>query len=193
MAGTQTIATALAAAIQLMVAAITTAITASEAPATTAVTAAADQITPVVFSCTPAQARADALNSKLPGDTKTSSLNKPNISILLAKLGDCSNSASWTETLQVNIEEIPAAAGAAATPAVPITLIKVYGQMNCNQMVALTARGETTHDLLNNLVKAYATVECEEFHKEFEEKKPPQPVKRQRPPLQRLSRLPNQP
>jgi hypothetical protein len=37
--------------------------------------------------------------------------------------------------------------------------------MKHNQMVALTARGETTHDLLNNLVKAYARVECEEFKK----------------------------
>jgi hypothetical protein len=32
-----------------------------------------------------------------------------------------------------------------------------------DQMAALTARSETTHDLLNNLFKAYARVECEEF------------------------------
>jgi hypothetical protein len=32
-----------------------------------------------------------------------------------------------------------------------------------NQMAALSARGETTHDLLNNLFKAYARTDCEEF------------------------------
>jgi hypothetical protein len=33
-----------------------------------------------------------------------------------------------------------------------------------NQMAALSACGETTHDLLNNLFKAYARAKCEEFH-----------------------------
>jgi hypothetical protein len=55
MAGTQAIATALIVAIQLMVAAIIAALAATEAPATTAVTDAADQVTTVVFACTPAQ------------------------------------------------------------------------------------------------------------------------------------------
>jgi hypothetical protein len=32
-----------------------------------------------------------------------------------------------------------------------------------NQMVALSARRETTHDLVNNLFKAYARTDCEEF------------------------------
>jgi hypothetical protein len=75
--------------------------------------------------------------------------------------------------LQVKIGEIPAAAGAAAIPTVPMELIKDYGWMNRNQLVDLTAHGETIHDLLNHLVKAYARVECEESKKEFEEKKSP--------------------
>jgi hypothetical protein len=32
-----------------------------------------------------------------------------------------------------------------------------------NKMAALSACGETTHDLLNNLFKAYARTDCEEF------------------------------
>jgi hypothetical protein len=73
----------------------------------------------------------------------------------------------------VKIGVIPAAAVAAAIPTVPMELIKDYGQMNCNQLVDLTACGKTIHDLLNNLVKAYARVECEESKKGFEEKKSP--------------------
>jgi hypothetical protein len=278
MADAQAIANALTAALQPMVAAITAATAAAVAPA-----AAAPQgpVAAVAFARTPAQARADLLNYELPGDAKifasatvklatTFSLNKPNVSILLAELGDRSNSASWTTTLQVDIGAVPAAPGVAAIPAVRIDLLQDYGRLTLtqlrvpvmayqaamdrhaqngyqfylaltnsvdedtkgkmqrekgefmtgaagdvpsgmlyfkklmmkaevdsramashirdnlgsldtyilttansnisdfndyvrNQMAALSARGETTHDLLNNLFKAYARAECEEF------------------------------
>jgi hypothetical protein len=83
-----------------MVAAITTATTAAAVtPAAQAVPAAPGPPGPVAFARTLAQAWADLLNYKLPGDAKiytsamaklstTFSLNKPNVSILLAELGD---------------------------------------------------------------------------------------------------------
>jgi hypothetical protein len=111
MADAQAIANALTAVLQPMVATITSATAAPVAPA-----AAAPQepVAAIIFACTPAQAQADLLNYELPGDAKicasatiklsaTFSLNKPNVSILLAELGDRSNSASCTTTLQVSI------------------------------------------------------------------------------------------
>jgi hypothetical protein len=99
----------------------------------------------VVFRCTPAQAKVDLLDYELPGDAKiyhsatsklsmTFWLSKPNFSILLAELGDCSNSASWTTTLQLNIGTATAAAGVAAILAVAIDLLKDYGQMTLPQL-----------------------------------------------------------
>jgi hypothetical protein len=95
-ANTQAIAYALTAVLQPMVAAITATTAAAVAPA-----AAAHQglVAPVAFAHTPAQAQADLLNYELPGDAKiftsataklsmTFSLNKPNVSILLAELGN---------------------------------------------------------------------------------------------------------
>jgi hypothetical protein len=38
--------------------------------------------------------------------------------------------------------------------------ISDFSDYFCNQMAALTACGETTHNLLNNLFKAYTRVEC---------------------------------
>jgi hypothetical protein len=95
---------------------------------------------PVAFACTLAQAQPDLLNYKIPGDAKiytsttvklstTFSLNKPNISILLAELGDCSNSASWTTTLQIGIATVPAAAGVAAIPAAQMDLFQDFGHL----------------------------------------------------------------
>jgi hypothetical protein len=79
-----------------MVAAITTTTAAAVAAA-----AAAPQgpVAAVIFARTLAQAQADLLNYELPGDPKifasatiklatTFYLNKPNVSILLAELGD---------------------------------------------------------------------------------------------------------
>jgi hypothetical protein len=83
MAGAQAIATALTAAIQLMVAAIITAITTTEAPATTTFTAAAGPITPVVFAHTPVQARADVLNCKLLATQRLTTVQPPNSQPLL--------------------------------------------------------------------------------------------------------------
>jgi hypothetical protein len=274
-ADAQAIANALTAALQPMVAAITAG--AAVAPAA----APQGPVAPVAFARTPAQARADLLDYELPGDAKifasataklstTFLLNKPNVSILLAELGDRSNSASWTTTLHIDIGAVPAAPGVAAIPVVQMDLLQDYGRLTlaqlrilvmvyqlamnrhaqndyqlylaltnsvdedtkgkmqheksefmtgvagdipssllyfkklmmkaevdsramashirdnlgsldvyiqtavnsnisefndyvCNQMAALSAHGETTHDLLNNLFKAYARAECEEF------------------------------
>jgi hypothetical protein len=138
MAYTQAIANALTAVLQPMVAAITTTTAAAAAPTAQAVPAVPGPPGPVAFTRTPAQARADLLNYKLPGDAKfyastmaklstTFSLNKPNVSILLAELGDFSNSASWTTTLHIGIGAVPAAAGVAAIPAVQMDLFQDYG------------------------------------------------------------------
>jgi hypothetical protein len=144
MADAQAIANALTAALQPMVAAITTATAASVAPA-----AATPQgpVAAVIFARTPAQARADLLNYELPGDAKifasatiklatTFSLNKPNVSILIAELGDRSNSASWTTTLQFGIGAVPAAPGVAAIPAVQMDLLQDYGRLTLTQLRA---------------------------------------------------------
>jgi hypothetical protein len=64
----------------------------------------------------------------------TFSLNKPNVSILLAELGDCSNSASWTTTLRISIGAVPAAAGVAAIPAVQMDLFQDYGRLSLPQL-----------------------------------------------------------
>jgi hypothetical protein len=117
------IANALTAVLQPMVASITV------APAVQAVPAAPGLPGPVTFAHTLGQAWADLLNYKLPGDAKiyssamaklvtTFSLVKPNVTILLAKLGDCSNSASWTTTLHIGIGAVPAVAGIAVIPAI---------------------------------------------------------------------------
>jgi hypothetical protein len=145
MADTQAIANALTAALQPMVTAITAATAAAVAPAAPVAPAVAPPPAQVVFACTPAQARADLLDYELPGDAKiynsataklstTFSLSKPNVSILLAELGDCSNSASWTTTLQLDIGAVPAAGGVAAIPAVAMDLFKDYGRMTLPQL-----------------------------------------------------------
>jgi hypothetical protein len=94
MADAQAITNALTAALQPMMAVVTAAKTAAVAPAAPAVPGPAG---PIACACTPAQAQADLLNYELPGNTKiyasataklatTFSLNKPNVSILLAEL-----------------------------------------------------------------------------------------------------------
>jgi hypothetical protein len=141
MADAQAVANALTAVLQPMVAAITAATAATVAPA-----AATHQgpVAPVAFARTPAQAWADLLNYKLPGDAKifasatvklatTFLLNKPNVSILLAELGDRSNSASWTTTLQIGIGAAPAAPGVAAIPAVQMNVLQDYGRLTLTQ------------------------------------------------------------
>jgi hypothetical protein len=145
MADAQAIANALTTALQPMVAAITAATAAAVAPAAQPVPAAPGQPGPVAFARTPAQARADLLNYELPGDTKIYanataklstifSLNKPNVSILLAELGDHANSASWTTTLRIGISSVPAAAGVAAIPTVQMDLFQDYGRLSLPQL-----------------------------------------------------------
>jgi hypothetical protein len=136
MADAQAIANALTAVLQPMVAAITTTTAAAVAPAAQPVPAAPGQPGPVTFTHTPAQAQADLLNYKLPGNAKIYanamaklstifSLNKPNVSILLAELGDHANSMSWMTTLHISISTVPAAAGVAAIPMCKWTCFKI--------------------------------------------------------------------
>jgi hypothetical protein len=142
MANAQAIANALTAALQPKVAAITATTAATVTPA-----AAAHQgpVAPVTFVCTPAQAQADLLNYELPGDAKifasataklstTFSLNKPNVSILLAELGDQSNSTLWTTTLQISISAAPVAPGVAAVPVVQMKVLQDYGRLTLTQL-----------------------------------------------------------
>jgi hypothetical protein len=117
--------------------AIANALTAAAvAPAAQPVPAAPGQPGPVTFTHTPAQAQADLLNYKLPGNAKIYanamaklstifSLNKPNVSILLAELGDHANSMSWMTTLHISISTVPAAAGVAAIPMCKWTCFKI--------------------------------------------------------------------
>jgi hypothetical protein len=125
-----------------MVEAITIDTAAAVAPAATT---PQGPVAAVIFARTPAQAWADLLNYELPGDAKiftsatiklsnTFSLNKPNVSILLAELGDRSNSASWTTTLQVGIGAVPAAPRVAAIAAVQMDLLQDYGQLTLTQL-----------------------------------------------------------
>jgi hypothetical protein len=92
----------------------------------------------VIFASTLAQARADLLKHKLPGNAKiyfsatnklatTFSLSKPDISIWLAELGDCSSCVLWTTTWQVGGGSDPGAAGPEAIPAIPMELLKDHG------------------------------------------------------------------
>jgi hypothetical protein len=131
MADAQAIAQALTAALQPMVAAITAATAAAVAPAAQAVPAAPGQPGPAAFAHTLAQARADLLNYELPGDAKiyASAMAKLSTTFSLSKLGDCSNSTSWSTTLQIDIGAVPAAAGVAAIPAVQMDLFQDYGQL----------------------------------------------------------------
>jgi hypothetical protein len=145
MADAQAITNALTAPLQPMVATITAATAAAMAPAAQAVPAAPGPPGPAAFACTLAQAQADLLSYKLPGNTKiytsataklstTFSLNKPNVSILLARLGDLANSVSWTTTLQIGIGAIPTAARVAGIPAVPMDLFQDYGRLSLPQL-----------------------------------------------------------
>jgi hypothetical protein len=114
------------------------------APITAAISTAA--MAAAIFASTPAQARAYLPKYELPGNAKiyisatnklatTFFLSNPDISIWLPEIGDCSNCASSTMTLQVGVGADPAAAGPVAIPAVPRELLKDQLQIpaaDCN-------------------------------------------------------------
>jgi hypothetical protein len=119
--------------------------------ALTPVAPAAVTATATPFAFTPAQARADLLNYELSGDAKifTSatakletvfSLDKPNIAVLLAELGDRANSAAWQKTIEVVIGATAATTTQPANPGTTLHLTKDYGQVTLEQ-VRNTAEG----------------------------------------------------
>ena len=133
MANAQDIAAALATAMGPLVAALT-----PVAPAAVAPTA-----TPFAF--TPAQARANLLDYGLPGDAKIFngataklgtlfSLDKPNVMVLLAEVGDRAESSAWQSTMEVVIGATPATALQPANLGTTLQLIKDYGQLTLEQV-----------------------------------------------------------
>jgi hypothetical protein len=113
--------------------------------ALTPVAPAAVAATATPFAFTPAQARANLLDYELAGDAKifnsatakletTFSLDKPNVTVLLAELGDRANSAAWQKTIEVVTGATPATITQPANPGTTLHLIKDYGQITLDQV-----------------------------------------------------------
>ena len=154
MANAQDIAAALATAMGPLVAALT-----PVAPA--AVAAVAATATPFAF--TPAQARANLLDYGLPGDAKIFngatakldmlfSLDKPNVTVLLAEVGDRAESSAWQSTMEVVIGATPATALQPANLGTTLQLIKDYGQLTLEQVrsTAVAHRAALGRDAQND-------------------------------------------